>query len=100
MSTCDFYCGIESVRNDRYEVVGYTHHHMTVSRPRYVEYIARARLPYERRYTILCRTDSRPHAYRVLAEAMHDGKWKRGDVLGSEGPESYYEPRVLVEMTQ
>lgn len=96
--SCDLYCTISPVRNDRREVIGYKHSHMAISRPRFVEYIARVRRTRERRFTILTRTDSQAHAYRTLAEAMAVGDWMRGDVLGWEGPESYYEPAVLVEM--
>jgi hypothetical protein len=73
------------------------HGHIDICVPGVMEYVARVRHRGERRYTILTRTDSKAHAYRTLADAMADGDWNRGDVLGVE-PESYYEPGVLVEM--
>ena len=74
------------------------HGHITLTRPRFTQYIARVRRPYEKRYTIVKRSRSRSVAYRALAEAMLDSQWRRGDVLGDEGPESYYGPMLLVEM--
>ena len=77
------------------------HGHITVCRPRFVQYIVRAREPYQRRYEIVGTTDSERHAYELLVETLRTHRrFRRGDVLGDEGPESYYEPSVLVEMTR
>ncbi len=73
------------------------HEHITITRPRFVHYIARVRERGCRRYTIIGRSRSRRQAYRMLADAMQDRRWFRGDVLGDEGP-SYYGPVMLVEM--
>lgn len=77
------------------------HAHLTITRPRYIEYIVRAREPYMRRYEIIARTDSERHAYELLAELMRTTRrFKRGDILGDEGPESWYGPSVLMEMVR
>lgn len=87
MSECKAYC----LGNDE------GHSHMTITRPRFGYYIARVRERGRRRYTIIGRSRSRRQAYRMLADAMQDSRWYRGDVLGDEGP-SYYGPVMLVEM--
>ena len=77
--------------------VGEGHDHITITRPRFVHYIARVRERGRRRYTIIGRSRSRRKAYRMLADAMQDRRWFRGDVLGDEEL-SYYGPVMLVEM--
>lgn len=74
------------------------HGHLTLTRAKYVNYAVRVRNRGERRMTIIGETRSRRKAFRTLADAIETGKWWRGDVLGDEGRESYYEPSVLVEM--
>ena len=77
------------------------HGHLFICRPHFTQYIVRAHIPYMRKYEIIKRTRSRQVAFRVLAETMEaTRRYNRGDVLGDEGPESYYEPTVLVEMTR
>ena len=77
---------------------GEGHDHITITRPRFVRYIARVRERGCRRYTIVGESRSRRQAYRLLADAMQaDSRWFRGDVLGEEGL-SYYGPMMLVEM--
>lgn len=98
MSECDTYCDLRAPRNAEFYGDHFGHSHMWVTRPRFVQYIVRVRRPWERRYEIVCRTDSKDHAFRELGAAMTDKKWFRGDVLGEEGPDSYYGPTVLVEM--
>ena len=61
-------------------------------------FIPRVRRPGARRYEVLCETRSRKKAYRLLAEAMETGQWKRGDVLATTREPSYYDPIVIVEM--
>lgn len=91
MTACDVFC----------QGKGDGHGHLIVCRPRFTQYIVRAHIPYRRKYEIIKRTRSRRMAFRVLAETMADTrKYNRGDVLGDEGPESYYEPMQLAEMTR
>jgi hypothetical protein len=88
---CDTFCMGE----------GEGHGHLIITRPRFVQYVVRARERGMRRFNIVARTTSERHAYELLAEALRTGmggSYFRGDVLGDEGPESYYEPMVLVEM--
>ena len=98
MSECDLYCNVTAPRNAEFYGDHFPHQHMSISRPRFVNYIVRVRRPWERRYEIICKTNSREHAFRELGAAMVDRKWKRGDVLGDEGPDSWYEPSMLTEM--
>lgn len=49
-------------------------------------------------YEVLGETRSRRKAYRMLADAMETGKYKRGDVLATTREPSWYEPTILVEM--
>ena len=79
---------------------GEGHGHLTICRTRFTQYIVRVRLPYRQKYEIIRRTRSKRVAFRALAEAMEARRYKRGDVFGDEGPESYYEPTLLVEMTR
>lgn len=74
------------------------HGHMTICRPRFRTFVVRVRMAGERRYEIVGTSRSRRKAYRMLADAMEAKRYKRGDVLGDEGPGSYYEPTLLVEM--
>ena len=74
---------------------------LIIERPHFKSYIARVRRSGARRYEIVGRSRSRRKAYRMLADAMESGRYyKRGDVLADEGPGSYYEPTLLVEMTR
>jgi hypothetical protein len=98
MTQCDMYCQVLAPRNAEFYSDEFPHRHMSISRPRFKEYIARVKRPGERRYTILGKSRSKRKAFRMLADAMQDFKWKRGDVLADEGPMSYYEPALLVEM--
>lgn len=98
MSECDLSCGLTAPRNAEFYGDHFSHRHIWINRPRFVQYIVRVRRRGDRRFNIVCRTDSQDHAFRELGAAMTNGQWKRGDVLGDEGPESYYEPTVLVEM--
>lgn len=98
MSECDLYCDVTPPRNAEFYGDHFPHRHISINRPRFVSYIVRVRRPGNRLYDIVCSTDSKDHAFRELGAAMANGQWKRGDVLGDEGPESYYEPVVLVEM--
>ena len=74
---------------------------VTVCFPVYKTYCVRVRAPYQKKYTILGSSRSRRKAHVMLAEAMAKSDyWSRGDVLAEEGPMSYYEPRVIVEMVK
>lgn len=73
------------------------HGHITICRPRFTQYIVRVRRPNARRYEIIGRSRSERKAYAMLAEAMRERKYRRGDVLGDDRG-SYYEPTMLVEM--
>lgn len=98
MSECDLYCEVIAPKNAEFYGDHFPHQHISINRPRFVTYIVRVRRLGDRRFNIVCRTDSQEHAFRELGVAMVNRQWKRGDVLGDEGPESYYEPTVLVEM--
>ncbi len=78
----------------------YTSGTMTICVPRFRYFYVRTRMPGCKNYDVLGKTRSRRKAFRLLAEAMETGKYKRGDVLADEGDVSYYGPTQLVEMVQ
>lgn len=104
--TCDEYVRVEDERWPGCVGCGLAHDPtsrqpaLIICRPSYKTFWARVRLPYERKYQVVGKSRSRSKAYRLLAEAMETGRYKRGDVLAEEGPESYYEPSLLVEMVR